>query len=254
VRIQDGPKGYYFCRACENRFQRLETPFASSIFDPVHNERVVSTSTYPYDDWCYDFVVSLSWRVLVHIRETLGFSKLSSQLRTAVDDAFETWRTFLLDHRGSTQPYRHHLFILDLLEERTAEWTSGFFNRYALLTLDFDLLHADQSVIVFSKFGKLAAFSCIRGEEWSGSLIERRVGLLSHHSLAGMPSSLAIDLNHNADITMSGMRAMSPRQKAKVTKWLLSNTVSEEVRLAAQRDIELFGPAATPDLQPDKER
>lgn len=244
VRTQDGPKEYYFCRSCEQRFGKWEKRVAEAIFSPLHDEQKVPPHSYPHQAWLHRFAVSLSWRVLLHSRQKNGLMDLSPQLREAADGAFEQWRPYLLGRVSNTRPYDQHLLPLGLIDRVVEPIASPFFNRYATRTIDYDLPNTDDSLMVFSKLGKLAFFGFItncRDREWNGTRIAPRNGVFLPTSNFVVPAGVLVYLSSKADDAAASLANLSSRQTEKIKRALEKNPVSAESIRAYERDVALFG-------------
>jgi hypothetical protein len=65
-RQQDGLKHPFLCAECEARFNAWETPFATHMFLPYHEQDV---QRIEFDSWLLKFCVSISWRAVTYLRE-----------------------------------------------------------------------------------------------------------------------------------------------------------------------------------------
>lgn len=217
VRIQDGPKDYYFCEQCEKRLRDWETPFSRGLFYPAHREPIVDGSRYSYGEWCYGFVVSLAWRVLLHIRETQGFPPFT-KMRGVVDDAMREWQMFLLGKTDGTDRFSHHMFLLDA-GRSAAGVESPFFAEYSLKTVDYDIPHTEDSVVVFAKIGRIVLFSVVVSEgQWSGTRVEKTDGVALPLSECVVPPSFLNYLSLEADVTEQSTRMLSSVQMKKIAE------------------------------------
>lgn len=246
-RVQDGPKGRYLCDDCEQRVGKWETIFSQRIFAPLHDETQKPPVTYPYQAWFLKFAVSLSWRVLLHNGEKHGFDNLAPRVRGAVTEALEAWRLFLLDKRVHPGAFQQHLLPLGLISTAAHPISSPFFNRYLIRTVDHDLPHTDESLMVYTKIGKFAFFGFVlngRNEQWVGTRLRVRNGAFNPSGTFGVPTSIVEFLNSKADDAAAGLASMSERQKMKVQQVLSKRPPSPESFRAFERDVALFGPAA----------
>ena len=62
VRVQDGWKRYWFCRACEARLGGFEKLFAEELFPLVVSEQ---RAPYQHGPWLARFIASVAWRTLL---------------------------------------------------------------------------------------------------------------------------------------------------------------------------------------------
>ncbi|WP_159467348.1 hypothetical protein [Dyadobacter sp. 3J3] len=104
-RRQDGFKSYMLCANCEDRFGKLETYVAKSIFHPVVND---SVTEFKYDERLFKFVISVFWRTLHHglLQEEKQFSTYPYLL-----EAEKQWKNYLLDNGTLERFNKLHLLI-----------------------------------------------------------------------------------------------------------------------------------------------
>ncbi len=244
---RDGPKDYYFCDDCEQRFGRWENEFASRVFAPLHDETRVPPLVYPYESWCLAFSVSVSWRVLLHNREKHGFEEFSTAVASAADRAYSTWCEFLVRGRPHPGEFEQHLLPLGLITRAPFPVNSSFFNRYAVRTVDHDLPHTDDSMLVYSKLGKFAFFGFIfncRRSEWLGTKLHVKRGTFEPSGTLAVPTGIIAYLSPKADDAAASLASMSDTQKRKVHTFLAEKPMGAESLRAFERDVAVFGPDA----------
>ncbi len=124
-RIQDGLKPYLLCEACEEVFQRQETPFKENLFSPVVSNFSYSLELPPldlgYGEELYLFALSVLWRILVSNSTVEGV-----QNNQVVVDAMErACREYLT--KTSQEAPEIHMAILGANPELNP---TKFFNSY----------------------------------------------------------------------------------------------------------------------------
>lgn len=157
LRVQDGWKRDFLCVACEALLNKYETPFAKHLFWPFHKRAASDPLKAPdYRDWCLPFCVSVSWRVLRMAQEDGILPSLTQTQEAGVQSALDTWRDTLLNKRPHPGVHIQQLLPFGMVKEAPSEVVSPYQNRYFLRTMQIDVLVDDDSVVVFSKLGRLA--------------------------------------------------------------------------------------------------
>ena len=105
LRRQDLMTEPLFCQQCEQVIGRVENKFRQLAFDVVQDD---DFRELRYGPWLLSFAVSLSFRVLVCMRD--DWERDFPQCKDKVDRIIEDWRLFLLGERKKPGG-EHHLFI-----------------------------------------------------------------------------------------------------------------------------------------------
>jgi len=155
TRIQD-KKEQLLCSECEQRLGDLEQRFASRIFYPVIRQQ---KTEFEYDTWLQQFVISLSWRVLVS-----SFSKLDSwdpEEQAALESAERDWRAILNgDQPLSTATRSHHIILMGETEAVQGDVPEAW-EFYAERGMDATVLTVNDGVHIYTKFPQMYFLSCV---------------------------------------------------------------------------------------------
>ena len=158
-RVQDGPKRYYLCEACEGLFNGWETQFANMIFHPCNEGKTVGL---PYGDWMLKFAVSVSWRVLNHLVDKTNLSTFPERLKANASDAMAHWKDFLLGDAPHPAQFEQHMLPFGPVESYRNMEPPPNINRYFLRAMDVDVVHGGEKVAyVYSKIGRLVLLGFI---------------------------------------------------------------------------------------------
>jgi hypothetical protein len=249
--VQDGLKAYFLCGDFEQRLQKWETPFASNVFKPLHDEPEHVPSRIQYGPWALYFAVSVSWRVMKYHSENPRFVELSAIARDRVAVALQVWREFLLGTRQHPEEFEQHVVPFGLIEKPILGM-SPFFNRYIERSIDNDIADNGDETIVYSKLGRILLFGVIprtsRVREWRrATRISVRRGTIATKGWIQLPNGIAELLNSKAHAGAVLMSSLSDRQRQLADDRLRMNMqTNPDARLfkAYVRDYELFGDAA----------
>ncbi len=241
-RIQDGWKEPLLCRECEERFQKVETPFAERVFVPVHYG--TAPAIIPYEDWALRFAVSVSWRVLV-TSQRLGLGHVPASQMAAIEKAEEAWRAFLLGHEPHPGPHEQHMLIVTMIDESTMGKQSGHLNTYLYRAGQVDLLANEHVAYTYAKMGRIHIVGFIderHRKKWKGTKISLRRGRFDLSGRYGVPEWLWSYWNEKAEAVGNVHDQMSERQRKVVRDTLKKNAVEflgSETWLAQQVDLGL---------------
>jgi SEC-C motif-containing protein len=175
-RRQDGPKEYWLCDACEQRFSVSESYFAQTIFYPHHNSKAM---LFAFDERLFYYLISVLWRTLIrhlddHKREKHFFLKEILQ-------AENEWRQLLLGKAATTTFDEIHLFIAGIAENPVMP--VSYFNMYCARSLDSTV--ASNDVDTCFVYTNLARFICvahltpIKKSDWVGTRVTSGCGHLA---------------------------------------------------------------------------
>ncbi len=174
-RAQDGLKMPLLCRACEQRFNDLETPFFNGIFHPHHNCESVGLE---YGAYLHDFLTSVSWRVLErHFRAGLDPS-FPGKTRRATAAARGHWRRYLSGKVDAPGPHEQHLIPLDIILAAGTPLPPG--SRKFLMRVTMVSTRAyGESFYTMAKMGRLLSVGICNptdDDHWAGSRVEQDQG------------------------------------------------------------------------------
>ncbi len=247
-RTQDGYKAHWLCRECEQRLNVWETQFATHVFHPINERGSVKAR---YGDWLSKFCASVSWRVLLMMKEKGYLNDFSEAQRDAVDAALGTWAAFLLGQASNPGRFEQHLIVFDAIDpdSTTLQDMPPNFNRYILRTVDFDAVRNDSIVFVLSKMGKFFVLGFIQAEyqrQWMGSRIAVNSGIFNISDYT-MPRQFADYLFEEARRYAEVYTKISSKQRDRIdaTMWQDIDRVARSGSFAAmQHDVQMAGKAA----------
>lgn len=251
LRIQDGPKRYWLCLACEGLLGRDETAFADQLFHPYSSGE---TSRFVYGEWLLPFCVSVSWRVLHLYRELTGLKNYTPEAIKTIDAAEARWKAFLLGQEPHPGSFEQHLLPFDGVKSMTS--TSGVapnLNRYLMRTTDMDLCRNEglpiRTIFVYAKLGRFVMVGFIREDKrgwWKGTKVHLRTGVIEPRTYS-LPRSIFEYMNGKAHRVAELLASISPRQSEKIDEAFRKNKErymgSDEFQ-ALQNDVSMFGEAA----------
>jgi hypothetical protein len=172
LRKQDGPRDYWLCGACEDRFNRWETAFCTQVFLPLTADAAPRVN---YGDWLIRFCVSVSWRVLMMFREAAEFESKPTWLKQEVANALVEWARFLRDEAPNPGRFEQHLFPLSELVSFRGPQPPPNINRYFMCGVNLDIAHnAAHEGFVYVKLPYVLLLGLIRMDclrEWRMSRI-----------------------------------------------------------------------------------
>jgi hypothetical protein len=245
-RSQDGYKEYWLCPECEDLFSRWETEFANNVF---HRLTSGGASQFPYQEWLLKFAVSLSWRVLLYIKEANALKHFSEPLQQEAERALARWAKFLLGRQPHPGKYEQHMLPLDLVVDHTIRDMSPNINRYFLRTVEIDAVCADREAFVYIKLPYLFLIGFIhmnRPREWEGTKVHVRQGLLGS-SQYSLPRYFFEYMMGRARRMREIEESISGKQQETIDKSFNKNLdrfAGSETFKAMEADVALFGSEA----------
>ena len=105
--LQDGVKRHLLGGNAEQEFSKREKWFAEKLFIPFCNGQM-NNSKLIYHDELYYFCVSLLWRVLYWVKDSIRGERLISKC----NQAFEEWRIFL--NGGNLPPNFNRIYLMPI--------------------------------------------------------------------------------------------------------------------------------------------
>lgn len=234
VRIQDGVKLRFLCDVCERVIEAFETPFAKHAFHPLHAE--TPPVRIAYGDWALKFAVSISWRVLKMHSEEDRFLNLPRSVRDASASALRTWRAFLLGKSEHPSEFEQHLIPFDLVEH-PVRGMSEFFDRYIIRSVDEDLATADETLLVYSKLGKIVLFGVVPAPRplkgWGNTKLHVRRGVIETNTAVRLPPGIMEYINSKAEDARIFWDGLSESQQLKLS-------AARQQRAGAEPAAEVF--------------
>jgi hypothetical protein len=168
-RIQDTLKLPLLCKEHEILFCKYETWFSKNIFLPYHEQKKRKDD---YNEMLLRFVVSLSWRVLIH-----QFNEYK-ELNKEIVKAESVWRKFLVGESKNIGKYQHHIFFADYAESADIKNVPKRLQMYLGRSVDATLVHSkDYSrIFIYSKLCKIIIVSFIappKNKLWVNTRIKK---------------------------------------------------------------------------------
>lgn len=178
-RMQDGPKEYWLCDACEQRFSSREGYFAATVFNPYMQQ---SVGRFNYDERLYYCFVSLLWRSAIG---TLAHADYSSHWTyPMVFKAEQDWRAYLLGQAPLPVGYTVHVFLSDVSAGPTTPTKN--FNSYIARAIDATVGYSKSECFVYIKFCRFLLFAPltpINEADWINTKIHVGGGTLTTPSI-----------------------------------------------------------------------
>ncbi len=240
IRIQDAFKVPFLCRDCEDRLEEWETPFAANLFHPLQEQQPDTKALLPYDTWALKFAVSASWRVLKFHSEETRFAELPRSVVSAASNALDTWRRFMLGMCAEIAEFEQHMLYMSPVTELVPGISSRI-NQYFVRTVDEDLPRGKDTLLVYTKLGKIAIFGVVPAPKtvdgWGTKLLVNG-GAFSPSSWNSMNRDALLYLSSKADDLPDLFAQLSPRQRARIAKSRNFNehSVKEDLRQAILHD------------------
>ena len=242
-RVQDGYKDYWLCPNCEDLLSKWETEFAEKVFHPLVSGQA---STFQYQDWLLKFGVSLSWRVLLYIKETADLSHFPERLRQETDKALARWAAFLLGQESHPAKYEQHMLPLDIIAGYTGGEMPPNINRYLLRSVDIDAVCSGSEAFVYVKLPHVLLVGFVhikRPREWQGTKIHVRHGTLGAQNYV-LPKEFGEYVMDQAQRLKELQESISEAQNKKIEESF--GKVIDKLPLsgsfkAMHADVQLFG-------------
>lgn len=162
-RRQDGLKTPFLCADCESRLNAWETPFATQIFLPYHEQ---DQTVFGYQSWLLRFCVSVSWRVLAYRMQQGSIRELEADHCEALNGALTTWSAFLLGQRNDVGAFEQHLLPIGAIASVDMELPANV-QRYLMRAVEQQCFWTPHSALTFAKMGRLLVIGFIHEPEAS---------------------------------------------------------------------------------------
>lgn len=240
-RVQDGLKLAWLCQACETRFSRFETAFATRLFYPWQN----GNHPIEYGEWLLKFCVSVSWRVLTYALAHGRGGDYSLRQRELLTGAEERWRAFLSDEVRHPGEFEQHLLIFDNVESTTISDLPINFNRFMVGGVTLDIVGSERSLMTYAKLGRFTIFGMIQKgpAKWEGTKVHVHHGTLKPGKVV-LPAGLLDLFREKAEHSANAMALISSRQRAKIDSHVQANLdqfVASEQFASIMADARMFG-------------
>lgn len=248
-RVQDGIKAHLLCDTCEQLFSAWEKAFADQVFEPFHATGV-GEARVRYQHWALKFASSVSWRVLLFLRDQGLEGHLTQSDRSCVEQAASVWADFLLGRRDHPGEFEQHILHVDAPEEISGPPPSPYLNRYLLRAWDLDVIASRSMVMTYAKLGRVMVFGFVRVQSprrWQGTKIHVRDGFLPGVNCV-IPGLLARYWNDRAELMSDSMQQLSKAQRARIDDVFASTSTDvlakSEAFRAMAADVRFSGRAA----------
>lgn len=234
----------WLCRECEDRLNSVETPFANEIFRPLIAD---SGARVPYGSWMLKFCVSLSWRVLLRVKEEgHDIEHYSDIQKQAIDEALSVWAKVLLEDLPHPGQYEQHFVPITGIADFSGSPPPRNINRYLMRAVAMDLAGGETTLLVLTKLGPFLVIGMLAkrsNEEWQGTKVRVRGGMIQPQTYT-LPYALWEYLTEKAEEVAQINRSMSPAQRSKISDafWKdIERTRQSGWVKAMGLDVDLFG-------------
>lgn len=256
-RVQDGLRLYLLCADCEQRFGLWEKQFSEKLFKPFHNN---SGSQVKYSEWLLKFAVSVSWRNLIYHKLKNGFSILSDIQRDMAEKALLKWKSFLMNQTNYIGTFEQHIFPVDIIQSYQGRGSlSPYLNRYFVGSVDFDLLRAEKTCLLYSKLNKLVIIGIIQQpfkDFLTGTLIDYPISEFKPRPIE-LPVQLLNYFNKRANQTAQNLSSLSDKQWAVINKSCekdIDRLQNSDMFCATEVDVSFSGQKAFQILKSEKNK
>jgi len=213
-RVQDGPKDYILCGACEQKFGRYERSFAP-IYKHFYEHR---SEPIRYRKLDALFCLSLVWRVLSNARSHPELNHLTfGNDYSRTDSAFEAWSNALLQENNPGKFRIYWLFFDDIVGG------SGLpegINRYIFHATDFDLLANSSESFVYVHIPGMFIFGMTEDHnsaEWRDMRICFNGSTYSHRD-RNMPGFIRTLISEKIAASNLAKSQINERQQRKIAE------------------------------------
>ncbi|MGN5650767.1 hypothetical protein [Bacillus sp. Brlt_9] len=220
ARHQDISKQYLLCGECELIFSKNEKLFSEKIFKPFQN----GYTTFQYDSWLKEFIISVQWRILAVKKETA--TGLSDNFLRILDNTFEMWRAYLNNESKDTGLYTHHIYFFDENEiQNKKQYLPERPNMYLLRSIDCQVITNNvNNLSIYSKLPGILIWSQLYPEKiegWPETIISDK-GILS------IPQECNVDRLWELIGSLINESRMGQISEAQLEKIIKSSTKNKE--------------------------
>lgn len=244
VRLQDGWRRRWFCRACEDQIGRFEKAFAKELFPLIVKEQ---QAPYPHGEWLSRFVASIAWRtVMLYSEYTDAFDLFTPEQKASLPLALEQWRAFV--HGETDTPGIHELHFIPMgvfADFHGDRKLPANINRYTLRAIEVHVACNATTAFAFVKMGPAISLGFIQPPPagmWKGTIVALKEGRVGGKMI--LPVQFLDYFIDRAERTHASQRGRSARQKEKIRRAFLANldraAASETIR-AVEADVLRFG-------------
>ena len=244
MRKQDGWKGHWFCRECEDRMSQFEKPFSEQLFPLLSSGK---PTPYLYGPWLSRFAATVAWRtVLLHMTRPDAFNSFTRKQKALLPAAMEHWRTFARGEAETPGQHELHFIPTGLMKSfQGPKMPPPNFNRYAMRAIEIHVPNTAMQAFVYVKMGPAIVLGFIQPpppNDWIGTQITLGHGQLALKMTA--PATFLEYLMDRASRVLESEQRRSQHQKDKIRAAFEANidrAASSETIRALEADVNMFG-------------
>lgn len=174
-RKQDGPKYWWLCEPCEQKFSSREDYFSKTIFHPyIENE----FASFTYDERLFYFAISILWRSLINNLDLPDIA--SHRFYTLMKDAERKWRSYLIGDSADPGYSSIQLFFGGISSSPTIP--TKHFNMYLSRAIDSTVGSSSTECFMYAKFARFLFFGYLTEcdqSKWIETQIQQSGGILA---------------------------------------------------------------------------
>lgn len=179
-RVQDGYKHYWLCKNCEGKLNGWETEFANALFHPMEKG---SHNDVSYGPWLLKFCVSVSWRVLLHVKEyESSWNGFPVAMQKEAEKALNAWKLFLNGKKPHPGSYEQHLICLGPMAQLLPQDSWVNHRNYLLRDIEIDApFNKKGEIFIYSKMRHLTVLGFVKtpaSGQWIGSKVHVKNGIV----------------------------------------------------------------------------
>jgi len=237
------------CVCCEKKLNRWETPFLTNVYHPWAGR--TGPVDLAYGPWMLKFAVSVSWRALHRLRDSLPEAASAIDKSTAtVLNVEETWRKFLLDEVTTTGSYEQHMILFDHVEDAAhLDELPANISRYLTRGAEINIgCRGDHLNFIFTKMGPVTLVGFVdmpNGDKWTGTKLHAERGTVGGGRTIQLSQEFWEFICERARVAAAEYSRLSPKQQEVIASSFLANperaAASDSLR-TMQADLEMFGP------------
>jgi len=245
LRLQDGYKRRWFCRACEDQMGRFERAFAEDLFPSVVGQQ---TAPYRHGPWLSRFLASVALRtVMLYSEEHDAFHYFTDEQTALIPRALKHWRAFV--HGEADTPGIHELHFLPMgtLGDGTTlhRPLPPNINFYTLRTIEIHVASNSALAFAFVKMGPAVSLGFIQPPapgSWVGTKVALGEGQVGGQM--ALPRDFFDYFIERAERVRQANRRRSARQNDKIRDSIAANmerATASGTFQALDADVKRFG-------------
>lgn len=259
VRVQDGWKRRWFCRACEDRISGFEKAFSENLFPLIVTEQ---QAPYPHGPWLSRFIASVAWRTVMLFSEREdALDYFTSDQKTLLPAALEHWRAFVHGEAETPRGHELHFIPMGVLADYQGDRAlPPNINRYTMRSIEIHVASGATQAFAFVKMGPAVALGFIQPpppDTWVGTCVALGDGQVGGRM--AMPVQFLHYFIERAAKLRGSQRRRSARQEEKIRKALqmhMDRAAASETFRVVGTDVARFGVERvfSPEDEPDAGR